>query len=130
MLTTSAPPASGDVWRRHREEVAAPACPYLGLHEDRVRVRHVDICSRTQELHHLKPDPHCLNRGLNVLGAAPSLSVVIGDAPSDFQATQRAGVPFLGYAHNEHKEKLLRKARADVIVRSLEPVLRELRGQA
>ncbi|WP_369247522.1 HAD family hydrolase [Streptomyces sp. R41] len=89
-----------------------------------------NIYGRTQELHHLKPHPHCLNRALNALGAAPSTALMIGDAPSDFEAAQRAGVPFLGYARNESKEKQLRKAGAQAVVGSLEPVLRELRGQA
>ena len=55
---------------------------------------------------------------------------MIGDAPSDLQAAQQAGVPFLGYARNEAKQKLLQEAGAEVIVRSLESVLRVLRGQA
>ncbi|MER5656891.1 HAD-IA family hydrolase [Streptomyces sp. NPDC002131] len=88
-----------------------------------------NIYGRTQDLHHLKPDPHCLNRALNALGAAPSTALMIGDAPSDLQAAQRAGVPFLGYARNERTEKLLRDAGAEDVVGSLETVLRILRGQ-
>jgi HAD superfamily hydrolase (TIGR01509 family) len=88
-----------------------------------------NIYGRTQDLHHLKPDPHCLNRALSALGAAPRSSLMIGDAPSDFQAAQRAGIPFLGYARNGHKEKLLRDAGAEDVVGSLEPVLQVLRGQ-
>jgi phosphoglycolate phosphatase-like HAD superfamily hydrolase len=38
-----------------------------------------------------------------------------------------AGVPFLGYARNGHKEKLLRDAGADTVVGSLEPLLGLLR---
>jgi len=89
-----------------------------------------NIYGRTQDLHHLKPDPHCLNRAMSALGAAPSASLMIGDAPSDFHAAQEAGVPFLGYARNEAKEKALREAGAEDVVGSLEPVLRILRGQA
>ncbi|GGN60521.1 hydrolase [Streptomyces albiflavescens] len=88
-----------------------------------------NIYGRTRNLHHLKPDPHCLNRALNALGAAPSASLMIGDAPSDFLAAERAGVPFLGYARNEGKEKQLRDVGAKHVVGSLEPVLRVLRGQ-
>jgi HAD superfamily hydrolase (TIGR01509 family) len=87
------------------------------------------IYGRTQNLHHLKPDPHCLNRALNAMGAAPSAALMIGDTPSDFVAAQRAGVPFLGYARNAHKEKLLRDAGATSVVGSLEPLLKVLRGQ-
>lgn len=87
------------------------------------------VYGRTQDLNQLKPDPHCLNRALNALGAAPSAALMIGDAPSDHEAARRAGVPFLGYARNAYKEKLLREAGAENVVGSLEPLLRLLREQ-
>ncbi|MFI1166022.1 HAD family hydrolase [Streptomyces sp. NPDC020801] len=85
------------------------------------------IYGRTEDLQHLKPDPHCLNRALSAMGAAPADSLMIGDTPSDHEASLRAGVPFLGYARNARKEKRLREAGATLIVESLEPVLRMLR---
>jgi HAD superfamily hydrolase (TIGR01509 family) len=85
------------------------------------------IYGRTQDLHHLKPHPHCLNRALNTMGAAPWAALMIGDTPSDHEAARQAGVPFLGYARNERKAKLLKAAGADVVVGSLEPLLRTLR---
>lgn len=88
------------------------------------------VYGRTGELDLLKPDPHCLNRALSALGASPSAALMIGDAPTDLVAAERAGVPFLGYARNDRKEKQLRDAGAQVVVSSLEPVLRVLRGQA
>ncbi|MFM9537808.1 HAD family hydrolase [Streptomyces turgidiscabies] len=88
------------------------------------------VYGRTQELRYLKPHPHCLNRALNAMGAAPSSALMIGDTPSDYLAAKEAGVPFLGYARNGHKEKLLRDAGAGTVVGSLEPLLRVLRGQA
>lgn len=84
------------------------------------------VYGRTRNLRHLKPDPHCLNRALNATGATPARALMIGDTPTDHQAARRAGVPFLGYARNARKEKLLREAGATVIVGSLEPVLRIL----
>ncbi|WP_247706148.1 HAD family hydrolase [Streptomyces liliiviolaceus] len=89
-----------------------------------------NIYGRTHDLDQLKPHPHCLNRAMNALGAAPRSTLMIGDAPSDHQAAERAGVQFLGYARNSHKEKLLRDAGAEHVVGSLEPVLQALRGQA
>lgn len=86
------------------------------------------IYGRAQELHHLKPDPHCLNRALNAMGAAPADALMIGDAPSDHEAAVRAGVPFLGYASNPRKAKILKDAGADTVIESLEPVLALLRG--
>ncbi|MEU6098994.1 HAD family hydrolase [Streptomyces sp. NPDC047079] len=85
------------------------------------------IYGRTHELHRLKPDPYHLNRALRAMGAAPGHTLMIGDAPSDLQAAELAGVPFLGYARNEDKESRLRQVGAEVIVRSLDSVLRILR---
>ncbi|WP_208636988.1 HAD family hydrolase [Streptomyces swartbergensis] len=86
------------------------------------------IYGRTQELRHLKPDPHCLNQALNAMGTAPPDALMIGDTPPDREAAAGAGVPFLGYASNPRKAKILREAGADTVVESLEPVLRLLRG--
>ena len=88
------------------------------------------VFGRTADLDLLKPHPHCLNQALNAMGADRSLSLMIGDAPSDFLAAQDAGVAFLGYARNEDKEKRLRSVGADIVVNSLEPLLSILRGQA
>ncbi|MFI7299698.1 HAD family hydrolase [Streptomyces sp. NPDC050121] len=85
------------------------------------------IYGRTQELRHLKPHPHCLNRALRAMGSAPDTALMIGDTPSDFLAAREAGVPFLGYARNERKEKALRGAGATRVVNSLEPVLQAAR---
>ncbi|MGW1005397.1 HAD family hydrolase [Streptomyces sp. NPDC002520] len=86
------------------------------------------IYGRTQDLHHLEPHPHCLNRALNAMGAAPTAALMIGDTPSDLAAARQAGVPFLGYAHNERKTKLLIEAGAEHVVGTLEPLLRALRA--
>ncbi|MFE8017771.1 HAD family hydrolase [Streptomyces antibioticus] len=88
------------------------------------------LYGRTQDLHLRKPHPHCLNRALLAMGSAPSDALMIGDAPSDFIAARKAGVPFLGYARNELKEKRLREAGATTVVNSLEPVLEAVRRQA
>ncbi len=62
------------------------------------------------------------------MGAAPSAALMIGDTPSDLTAANSAGVPFLGYARNARKEKLLREAGATVVVDSLWAVLRSVRA--
>ncbi len=85
------------------------------------------LYGRTQELSYLKPHPHCVQRALNAMGAAPSTALMIGDTPSDFLAARAAGVPFLGYARNERKTKVLEEAGAEMIVGSLEPVLKAVR---
>ncbi|MFF9165098.1 HAD family hydrolase [Streptomyces longwoodensis] len=77
------------------------------------------VYGRTNDLQLLKPDPYCLNRALSATGSAPGDALMIGDTASDFQAARAAGVPFLGYARNERKEKLLREAGATAVVDSL-----------
>ncbi|MCF1511239.1 HAD family hydrolase [Streptomyces glomeratus] len=86
-----------------------------------------NVYGRTRDLHHLKPDPHCLNRALSAMGASPPTALMIGDTPSDLQAARQAGVPFLGYAGSSHQEKALREAGAECVLTSLKPVLRILR---
>ncbi|MFJ3497143.1 HAD family hydrolase [Streptomyces sp. NPDC086091] len=81
------------------------------------------VYGRTRDLHLLKPDPHCLNRALRAMGSAPADALMIGDTPSDLLAAREAGVPFLGYARNERKEKHLRDAGATAVVHSLKQVL-------
>ena len=85
------------------------------------------VYGRTADLDLLKPDPHCLNRALSAMGATPSAALMIGDASQDYEAAQRAGIPFLGYARNERKRRLLSAAGAETIVHSLEPILKLLR---
>jgi HAD superfamily hydrolase (TIGR01509 family) len=86
------------------------------------------VYGRTRELNRLKPDPHCVVRALNAMGAAPRDALMIGDTPSDLIAARSAGVPFLGYARTERKGTLLRDAGATTVVDSLEPVLRLIRS--
>jgi phosphoglycolate phosphatase-like HAD superfamily hydrolase len=62
------------------------------------------------------------------MGVAPAAALMIGDSPSDFGAAREAGVPFLGYARNERKAKLLKEGGAVHVVGSLEPLLLLLRG--
>ncbi|MFD4786031.1 HAD family hydrolase [Streptomyces sp. NPDC058459] len=86
------------------------------------------IYGRTAELRHLKPDPHCLERALAALDAAPGSALMIGDSPSDLEAAERAGVRFLGYAPGEQRAGQLRAAGAGTVLTSLEPLLLALRG--
>jgi phosphoglycolate phosphatase-like HAD superfamily hydrolase len=85
------------------------------------------VYGRTQDLRRLKPDPHTLNNALRAMGAAPESALMIGDAPTDCEASLQAGVPFLGYARNDRKAKLLRESGAGLVVASLEPLLDLLR---
>ncbi|WP_327662260.1 MULTISPECIES: HAD family hydrolase [unclassified Streptomyces] len=88
------------------------------------------IYGRTRDLALLKPDPHCLNRAMSAMGAAPGATLMIGDAVSDLVAARRAGVAFLGYARNDRKEAVLREAGARQVTATLEPIIDILRGRA
>ncbi len=88
------------------------------------------IYGRTRDPALLKPDPYCLNRALSAMDVAPAHALMVGDSTSDLTAARRAGVPFLGYGHNERKAKILKQAGAATVVHSLEPVLRLLWGAA
>ncbi|MEU0947749.1 HAD family hydrolase [Streptomyces canus] len=81
------------------------------------------IYGRTPNLDLMKPNPHCLEQAIKAMGAVPSATLMLGDTPTDLQAAQQAGVAFLGYARNADKERILKEAGADVVVRSLEQVL-------
>nr|WP_203645587.1 HAD family hydrolase [Streptomyces sp. SID14478] len=88
------------------------------------------IYGRTSDLGLLKPHPYCLNRALTAMGAAPEDALMIGDAVTDYEAAQAAGVAFLGFARNERKEALLREAGAVHVVHDLSLLLKILRGRS
>ncbi|MER6245319.1 HAD family hydrolase [Streptomyces griseorubiginosus] len=85
------------------------------------------VYGRTPNLDLMKPNPYCLEEAIKAMGAVPAATLMIGDAPTDLEAARLAGVEFLGYARNEHKERILRAAGAEVVVRSLDQVLDVLR---
>jgi HAD superfamily hydrolase (TIGR01509 family) len=85
------------------------------------------VYGRTPNLDLMKPNPYCLDQAIKAMGAVPSATLMIGDAATDLQAAQRAGVSFLGYARNEDKERILREAGAEDIVGSMAEVLAVLR---
>jgi beta-phosphoglucomutase-like phosphatase (HAD superfamily) len=90
------------------------------------------VYGRTEQLRRMKPSPYWLDQALSAMGADRSAALMIGDAPSDFEAAGQAGVRFLGYARNDRKLKELSQAGVPPqhIVSSLKPVLDVLRGQA
>ncbi|MGW5785637.1 HAD family hydrolase [Streptomyces sp. NPDC003757] len=85
------------------------------------------VYGRTGDPRLLKPDPYTLERALRAWGVAPAHALMVGDSPADVAAAGKAGVPFLGYARNDRKEEQLRSAGAEVLVHSLEEVLRMVR---
>lgn len=88
------------------------------------------VYGRTENLDEMKPHPHTLRQALSAMGADPTLTLMIGDAPTDFAAAENAGVSFLGYARNEKKLNELVEAgvKPQHVVHSLDPVLRIVRA--
>ncbi|MEV5982665.1 HAD family hydrolase [Streptomyces sp. NPDC052114] len=86
------------------------------------------IYGRTDRPDLLKPHPDSLERALRGLGAEPADALMIGDTATDLGAARDAKVLFVGYARNEGKESALRAAGADLVLRSLEPLLGVLRA--
>jgi HAD superfamily hydrolase (TIGR01549 family) len=84
------------------------------------------IYGRTRDLDLMKPHPHTLRQALSAMGADPALTLMIGDASTDFQAAESAGVAFLGFARRETKLDELKAAGVAPhhIVGSLGPVLK------
>lgn len=55
-----------------------------------------DVLLTRDDVKHVKPHPEHLLEGLRRLGAAPRLSVMVGDHPTDIQAAQGAGMVSVG----------------------------------
>ena len=89
------------------------------------------IYGRTWNLHLMKPHPHILRQALSAMDADPAVTLMIGDAPTDYAAAVAAGVSFLGYASNARKQAELLEAgvASDHIVSTLEPVLNIVRAR-
>ncbi|MFC8434229.1 HAD family hydrolase [Streptomyces sp. NPDC057253] len=104
---------------------AAAAEAYIGTR--RLKDCFPYVYGRTSNLDQMKPNPYCLEEAIKAMGAVPAATLMIGDAATDLEAARQAGVEFLGYARNEDKERTLREAGAEVVVRSLDEVLVVLR---
>lgn len=71
----------------------------------------------------MKPNPACLAEALRSTGAKPGESLMVGDSRTDYEAAQALGIPFLGYAKDPRKRRILEDAGAPGIVQSLGVVL-------
>ncbi|MEE1755582.1 HAD family hydrolase [Streptomyces sp. SP18CS02] len=87
------------------------------------------IHGRTRASDRLRPDPDCLHRALDSLGAEAATTLMIGDSAADVTAARAAGVAFIGYGRTEERVERLRRAGAASVVMSLGPVLDAVRGR-
>jgi HAD superfamily hydrolase (TIGR01509 family) len=67
----------------------------------------------------LKPHPHLILRAVQALGADPAACTLIGDSPSDIEASLAAGVRSIGYANKPGKHERLASAGADAVVTTM-----------
>ncbi|MFH1573387.1 MAG: HAD-IA family hydrolase [Acidobacteriota bacterium] len=66
-----------------------------------------------------KPDPTPLLRAMEICGAAPGETVMVGDSPADILAGKAAGVFTCGFGCGFRSPEELRTAGCDILVQSL-----------
>ncbi|WP_328496532.1 SAV_2336 family protein [Streptomyces sp. NBC_00414] len=84
------------------------------------------VHGRADDLTLLMPDPDCLLRALEHLGATPKDAVLVGSSVAELTAAKAAGLRFLGYTRSEgHRQRLVR-AGCELTTASWAPLLRSL----
>lgn len=84
------------------------------------------VHGRAEELTRLMPNPDCLLRALDQLGASPSNAVLVGSSVAELTAANAIGLRFLGYTRSEpHKQRLLR-AGCELTTASWAPLIQSL----
>ncbi|MEU5344517.1 SAV_2336 N-terminal domain-related protein [Streptomyces sp. NPDC020766] len=84
------------------------------------------VHGRAEELTRLMPNPDCLLRALDQLGATPSDAVLVGSSVAELTAANAIGLRFLGYTRSEpHKQRLLR-AGCELTTASWAPLIQAL----
>ncbi|MFI1438052.1 SAV_2336 N-terminal domain-related protein [Streptomyces fructofermentans] len=84
------------------------------------------VHGRTEDLTRLMPDPDCLLRALEGLGAAPSDAVLVGASVAELAAADAIGLRFLGYTRSERHRQRLVRAGCTLTTSSWAPLLRAL----
>ncbi|MFD4686720.1 HAD family hydrolase, partial [Streptomyces sp. NPDC058461] len=87
------------------------------------------VHGRGTDLTRLTPDPAGPLGALDALGVAAADAVLVGATVAELTAAQRAGLRFVGLARNPTVEQELRAAGCAVTVRSLTPLLEEVRAR-
>ncbi|MEV0554818.1 SAV_2336 N-terminal domain-related protein [Streptomyces sp. NPDC050597] len=84
------------------------------------------VHGRAEDLTRLMPNPDCLLRALDQLGASPSDAVLVGSSVAELTAANAIGLRFLGYTRSEpHKQRLLR-AGCELTTASWAPLIQAL----
>jgi pyrophosphatase PpaX len=108
--------------------VTAKRRPTVQLAFDRLELESwFDAVVCREQTEHGKPHPEPVLRALEILGARPADAAFVGDSPYDMGAGLAAGVFTVGVSWGGiHGRALLDDAGADVVVDSLEELLRVL----
>jgi phosphoglycolate phosphatase len=72
----------------------------------------------------MKPNSFPLRRALDLPRMHPEDAVFIGDSVSDVQAGRAAGIRTVGYSNKPAKPQLLEAALADMVIASMDELLR------
>ena len=84
------------------------------------------VHGRAEDLTRPMPNPDCLLRALDQLGASPSDAVLVGSSVAELTAANAIGLRFLGYTRSEpHKQRLLR-AGCELTTASWAPLIQAL----
>ncbi len=67
----------------------------------------------------MKPNPEPILTAVRALDAKPRSCVLIGDSPSDIEASRAAGIHIIGYADKNGKAERLAEAGADAVITSM-----------
>jgi phosphoglycolate phosphatase len=89
----------------------------LSLCLDRHGLSHRFVSLQTADRHPSKPHPSMVELALAEAGAAPELSMMIGDTSYDMAMAKAAGVRAVGVAWGYHEEEELLAAGADYVAR-------------
>lgn len=99
---------------------------YLQAHGRLTGLVNGGVHGRAEELTRLMPNPDCLLRALDQLGATPSDAVLVGSSVAELTAANAIGLRFLGYTRSEpHKQRLLR-AGCELTTASWAPLIQAL----
>jgi phosphoglycolate phosphatase len=92
--------------------------------KDFARIPCVIVGRPKNEPHLMKPNPYALRRSLELLSLEADDAVFIGDSVSDIQAGRAVGMSTIGYANKPAKRELLAAATADVVMTSMDELVR------
>ncbi|MCI2416312.1 HAD-IIIA family hydrolase [Saccharopolyspora sp. K220] len=85
----------------------------------------VGISARTSpDIQKLKPHPYLLQQAMDLVGASPKHSVMIGDSVTDIEAAHRANVSTIAYANKPGKRTKFERCGASVIIDHMNDLVR------